>query len=66
LVIADPEEKEKLDKIFRGLSKIVDTVNHLRNTKSLAHPNSVLDDPEAMLVINVVRTMLRYLDMRLR
>jgi Abortive infection C-terminus len=48
------------------MSKIIDTLNHLRNEKSLAHPNSVLEDPEAMLMINLVRTMLRYLDMRLR
>jgi hypothetical protein len=66
LVIADPEEKEKLEKIFRSLSKIVDTLDHLRNTKSLAHPNPVPEDPEAMLLINVVRAMLWYLDMRLR
>jgi hypothetical protein len=66
LVITDPEEKEKLDKIFRNLSKIIDTLDHFRDKKSLAHPNPVLQDPEAMLVINVVRTILRYLDMRLR
>jgi hypothetical protein len=66
LVITDAEEKEKLDKIFRNLSKIIDTLDHFRDKKSLAHPNAVLEDPEAMLVINVVRTMLRYLDMRLR
>lgn len=66
LAIADPEEKQKVLNIFRGLAKITDTVNDLRNTKSLAHPNAVLGDAEAMLAINVVRAMLRYLDMRLR
>jgi hypothetical protein len=66
LAITEPQEKEKLDKIFRNLSKIIDTLDHFRDKKSLAHPNPVLEDPEAMLVINVVRTMLCYLDMRLR
>lgn len=65
LAIKEPGQKEQLDKIFRGLSKVVDAVNHLRNNMSLAHPNSTLDDPEAMLVINILRSMLRYLDMRL-
>jgi hypothetical protein len=65
LAITDAEEKEKLDKIFRILSKIIDTLDHFRDKKSLAHPNPVLDDPEAMLLINVIRTLLRYLDMRL-
>lgn len=66
LVIAGREEKGKLETIFRNLSKIIDTLDHFRDKKSLAHPNPVLEDAEAMLVINVVRTMLRYLDMRLR
>jgi hypothetical protein len=66
LAIADPQEKQKVESIFRGLSKIIDAVNDLRNTKSLAHPNSVLADAEATLAVNVVRAMLRYVDMRLR
>ena|SRR5450432_2078136 len=66
LAISNVEEKEKVEKIFRNLSKIVDTLDHFRDRKSLAHPNLILNDAEAMLVINVVRTMLRYLDMRLR
>jgi Abortive infection C-terminus len=66
LAITESQDKAKLETIFRNLSKIIDTLDHFRDKKSLAHPNPLLEDPEAMLVINVVRTMLRYLDMRLR
>jgi len=42
---------------------IIDTLNPLRNQASVAHPNAVLlKEPEAMLVINAVRTILHYLD----
>jgi hypothetical protein len=35
----------------------------LRNKASVAHPNPVLlPEPEAMLVVNSVRTILHYLD----
>lgn len=44
---------------------IVDALNPLRNRASLAHPNeSLLAEPEAMLVINSVRTLLHYIDSR--
>lgn len=32
--------------------------NPIRNNKSMAHPNTLLDPPEAMLAINAIRTML--------
>ncbi len=65
-VTANPATKE-IDKILRTLSSIVDALNPLRNRSSVAHPNDqLLDEAEAMLTINAVRTMLHYLDMRLK
>jgi len=65
LAIANPADRERINKIFRGLSKIVDALDSIRDHNTLAHPNPVLDNAEAMLAINAVRTMLRYLDSRL-
>ena len=49
------------------MSSVVDTLNTLRNTASLAHPNdALLDDEEAMLAINAAQTILHYLDPKLR
>lgn len=54
-------------KILRALSKIIDVLNTFRNTKSVAHPNEeLLEEPEAMLVINAAQTLLHYLDAKLR
>lgn len=61
----DPDTKRMIDQVLRGMSKIVDAIDSIRNKKSLAHPNPVLlDDPEAMLAINCIRTMLHYLNAR--
>ena len=62
---ADPDTKRMIDQILRGMGKIVDSIDSIRNQKSLAHPNPVLlEDPEAMLAINCIRTMLHYLNAR--
>jgi hypothetical protein len=67
LVIADPDSKRRIDQILRGMSRIVDALDPIRNQQTFAHPSAnVLDDAEAMLAINLVRSMLRYLDSRLR
>jgi hypothetical protein len=65
LAIQNPEHREKMNQIFRGVSKIIEALDSLRDRASLAHPNELLDNDEAMLAINVVRSMLRYLDSRL-
>jgi Abortive infection C-terminus len=64
LAISDPQEKQRIDQILRGMARIIDALDPLRNMKTLAHPNPLLSDAEAMLAINLVRTMLRYLDSR--
>jgi len=52
--------------IFRGMAQIIDALNPVRNKKTLAHPNPLLDEPEAMLAINAIRTLLHYFDRRLK
>ena len=55
-----------IDRIVRAMAVIVDSLNPLRNEATLAHPNeAVLEEAEAMLVINSVRTLLNYLDAKL-
>lgn len=65
LAIPDPEAKQRIDQVLRGMARIFDALDPLRNWKTLAHPNQLLADAEAMLAINLVRTMLQYLDTRL-
>lgn len=54
--------KEDIDKITKALSTIIDVLQPIRNKASLAHPNELLQKPEAMLVVNSTRTVLQYLD----
>jgi len=52
--------------ILRSMSAVMDALNPIRNSASVAHPNEeLLDGPEAMLVINSARTILHYLDAKL-
>lgn len=56
----------EVDRVVRAMATILDALNPLRNRASGAHPNeAVLNEPEAMLVINSVRTLLHYLDSKL-
>lgn len=58
--------KEDTLKILRALASIMDALNPLRNKASVAHPNEeLLSEPEAMLAINSVRSILHYLDQKL-
>ena len=59
------QRQPELDKILRALANIVDALNPVRNHTSLAHANDrLLEEPEAMLVVNAVRTLLHYLNAR--
>jgi hypothetical protein len=54
-------------RVLRAFGTIVDSLNPLRNKTSVAHPNEeLLPEPEAMLVVNGVRTILHYLDSKVR
>lgn len=53
-------------KILRAFSSILDALNPLRNQASVAHPNlNLLEEKEAMLVINAAKTVLHYLNAKL-
>jgi len=66
LKVSDPDAQQMTVQIFRGMAQIIDALNPVRNKKTLAHPNPLLDEPEAMLAINAIRTLLHYFDRRLK
>ena len=54
---------EDIRKMIRTSASIVDAMGTLRNNASLAHPNDeLLDHDEALFVINLARSLMRYLD----
>ncbi|MGA2431002.1 MAG: abortive infection family protein, partial [Candidatus Acidiferrum sp.] len=65
LKVFDPQAQQMMVQVTRGLAQVVDAMNPIRNKKTLTHPNPLLDEAEAMLAINAIRTMLHYLDKRL-
>ena len=66
LVFREPRAAD-IDRVLKSMASIVDTLNPVRNRASGAHPNElVLEEPEAMLIINSVNTLLHYLDARFR
>lgn len=66
-VFQDPGPRAReITQILRSSSAIMDALNPVRNTASVAHPNEdLLPAEEAMLVINIARTLLHYLDSKL-
>jgi len=53
-------------RILGAMAAIVDSLNPLRNHRSLAHPTEdLLEEPEAMLAVNAVRTLLHYLNSKI-
>lgn len=57
----------EITKICNSLGAILDALDPLRNRASLTHPNpELLGEEEAMLLINSARTILHYLDAKLR
>ncbi len=50
-------------RVLTSFATIVDALDPVRNHSSMAHPNKqLLDEPEAMLVINAARTLMHYLN----
>lgn len=55
-----------MSKVLNSTASILDALGPIRNRRSLAHPNDdLLDDEDALLVFNVVRSLLIYLDEKL-
>ena len=54
-------------RVFGSMATILDALNPVRNNGSVAHPNAALvGEPEAMLVVNTVRTLLSYFESKRR
>lgn len=54
---------EEISRVYQSMANIIDALNALRNNASVAHPNpALLGEPEAVLVINAVRSLLGYLE----
>ena len=55
------------DRVYKSMAVIVDALNPVRNRASGDHPKElVLEEPEAMPIVNTMNTLLHYLDARLR
>jgi hypothetical protein len=58
---------EDITNVLNALATVIDSLNPIRNHGSIAHPNEdVLDEPEAILVINAIRTLLNYFEVRIK
>lgn len=58
---------QETERILNAISTTLDALNTLRNNASLVHPNeNLLQEEDAMLAINASRTILHYLDAKLR
>lgn len=56
-----------VDRMIRSLGAILDVFNPIRNRESMSHPNEVLlDEPEAILFINIARSVLQYINTKMR
>lgn len=57
---------DEITKILRAFAAVIDALNPIRNRASVAHPNEeLLDEPEAVLVINAIRSLLQYIDSKI-
>lgn len=57
---------EEIQRVVNGFASTIDALNTIRNLASPAHPNAtLLEEPEAMLMINAVRTILHYLNAKI-
>jgi hypothetical protein len=58
---------DEVKKVFRSIAVALDSLNTIRNHATLSHPNEMLlDEPEAMLYINLSRTVLAYIEAKVR
>jgi Abortive infection C-terminus len=58
---------QEISTILNAFASIVDAFNPVRNKASIAHPNPLLlDEDEALLVINTARTLLQYLSRKFK
>lgn len=56
-----------IDQIIKAFSSTLDRLNPIRNKASLSHPNEeLLEEDEAMFVVNSAQTVLNYLNRKFR
>lgn len=48
--------------ILGSYVKILDKYNNVRNNESLAHDNNLVNDSEALLILNSVANLIRFVD----
>lgn len=52
-------------RVLDAMATALDAINTIRNRASVAHPNEqLLDNAEAVLALNAIRTILHYLDLK--
>lgn len=57
--------KHETKRVLDAMATALDAVNTIRNRATLAHPNEkLLEDAEAVLALNSIRTILHYLDLK--
>ncbi|KGM52262.1 hypothetical protein N792_03865 [Lysobacter concretionis Ko07 = DSM 16239] len=57
-----PQDQE-MARVLGSMAATVDALNTLRNRASVAHPNeALLGEPEAMLMVNITRSLFHYLE----
>jgi hypothetical protein len=54
--------QEEIVSVLRGLAKVLEGLNSVRNNFSRVHPNDPLPDPEARLCVDASRAFLNYLN----
>lgn len=64
LIELQKNEPEAME-IIKGMGNTLSNLSEIRNNKSLAHPESLISEDEALFVINSVNTMLKYLTSKL-
>ncbi|GAB2528062.1 abortive infection family protein [Spirosoma aerophilum] len=59
--------ENEIDKIIKAFSNVLDKLNPIRNKSSLSHPNEqLLEEDEAMFVINAAQTVFNYLNRKFK
>jgi hypothetical protein len=57
---------DEVRRVANAFASAIDALNTIRNNATPAHPNdALLEEPEAMLMINAVRTLLHYLNTKI-
>lgn len=60
-----PAHQHETKRVLDGIATALDAINTIRNRATIAHPNeTLLENAEAVLALNAIRTLLHYLDLK--